>query len=91
MISQSGVCFPYSERITAKNIYVHFHGSAEFHTSSYSDEMLIEFAGKFKTWLKEGHEIWIYFNNDIHGHAFRCTTIKRNNAGIKKPAIMVVF
>jgi len=33
--------------------------------------MLIEFADKFKTWLKEGHEIWIYFNNDINGHAFR--------------------
>jgi uncharacterized protein YecE (DUF72 family) len=21
--------------------------------------------------MKEGHEIWVFFNNDIHGHAYR--------------------
>jgi uncharacterized protein YecE (DUF72 family) len=33
--------------------------------------MLTEFATKFKAWIKDGHEIWVFFNNDIHGHAFR--------------------
>lgn len=22
-------------------------------------------------WVKEGHVIWAFFNNDVHGHAFR--------------------
>lgn len=69
VISQSGGVFPYSEMITAKNIYVRFHGPAELYASSYSDEMLQAFAGKFKQWVAEGHLVWAYFNNDIHGYA----------------------
>lgn len=71
VISQSGAAFPYSEMITAKNIYIRFHGPAELYASSYSDEMLKTFLKKIKAWVKEGHEVWIFFNNDIHGHAFR--------------------
>lgn len=69
VISQSGERFPYSEMITAKNIYIRFHGPEALYASSYSDAMLKEFARKFKKWEKEGHEIWIFFNNDIHGYA----------------------
>lgn len=69
VISQSGTSFPYSEKITAKNVYVRFHGPRELYASGYSDGMLEYFAEKFYEWLKEGHEIWAFFNNDIHGHA----------------------
>jgi len=31
--------------------------------------MLKDFAKKFKNWEKEGHAIWAFFNNDIHGFA----------------------
>lgn len=69
VISQSGTKFPYSELVTAKNIYVRFHGPKELYASRYSDKMLESFADKFYRWLKEGHEIWAFFNNDIHGYA----------------------
>ena len=69
VISQSANVFPYTEMITAKNIYVRFHGPAELYASGYSDEMLKYFAGRFRQWLAEGHEVWAYFNNDIHGYA----------------------
>lgn len=69
VISQSGDRFPYSEMVTAKNIYVRFHGPSALYSSSYSDEMLQEFAKKFKTWVKEKHEVWAYFNNDVGGYA----------------------
>ncbi len=69
VISQSGVFFPYSERITEKNIYLRFHGPGELYASPYSDQMLEYFAELFYKWLREGHEIWAYFNNDIGGHA----------------------
>ena len=71
VISQSGDQFPYSEMITAKTIYLRFHGTGELYASSYSDEMLLDFAAKFKIWVKEGHEVWAFFNNDIHGHAIK--------------------
>ncbi len=70
VISQSGNEFPYSEMITAKNIYVRLHGPRELYASSYDEEMLKSFVKKFRQWVKEGHEIWVFFNNDIHGYAF---------------------
>jgi uncharacterized protein YecE (DUF72 family) len=69
VISQSADVFPYTEMITAKNVYVRFHGPAELYASPYSDEMLQYFAGRFKEWVSEGHEVWAYFNNDINAHA----------------------
>lgn len=69
VISQSGVGFPYSEMVTAKNIYVRFHGPKELYASAYTDEMLEDFAKKFKKWMKDGHDIWVFFNNDWYANA----------------------
>ena len=74
VISQSGNKFPYAEMITAKNIYVRFHGPDALHASSYSDAMLNDYAAKFVHWEKEGHIVWAYFNNDINGHAIANAT-----------------
>jgi len=52
VISHSNNEFPYAEIITAKNIYVRFHGPKELYASPYSDEMLKQFAAKFKNWMK---------------------------------------
>lgn len=69
VISQSGNHFPYSEMLTAKNIYIRFHGPKELYASSYSDEELLMFSKLMKKWTKEGHEVWAFFNNDIYGYA----------------------
>lgn len=71
VMSQSGNKFPYSEIMTAKNIYVRFHGPEKLYASSYSDEMLNGFAKKFRKWAKQKHEVWAYFNNDIFGYAIK--------------------
>lgn len=71
VISQSGVGFPYSELVTAKNIYLRFHGPGELYASAYTDKMLQEFADKFKKWMKEGHTIWAFFNNDWYANAIK--------------------
>ncbi len=69
VISQSGVNFPYAEFITSKNIYIRFHGPAALYASSYTDEMLFDFAERCINWSDKGHSIWAFFNNDINGHA----------------------
>lgn len=71
VISQSGVGFPYAEMVTAKNIYVRFHGPEKLYASLYTDAMLKEFAKKFKKWMKEGHDIWVFFNNDWFTYAIQ--------------------
>ena len=82
VIAPSGNRFPYSEMITAKNIYVRFHGPAELYASAYGDEHLRFFAKKFKSWVKEGHEIWAFFNNDVHGYAPRDALRLRKYCGM---------
>lgn len=69
VISQSDKFFPYEEVVTAKTIYIRFHGPKDLYASSYSDRQLKSYAKKMKDWVKEGHEVWAYFNNDIHGYA----------------------
>lgn len=61
--------FPYYEEITARDIYLRFHGPTSLYSSSYSDEVLDAYAEKFARWADDGHRIWAFFNNDVGGHA----------------------
>jgi uncharacterized protein YecE (DUF72 family) len=82
VISQSNGVFPYSEMVTAPNIYVRFHGPAQLYASPYSDEELDSWAHKFRSWIFEGHTVWAYFNNDIHGYAFEDARRLRERLGV---------
>ena len=69
VISHSGGFFPCLEMVTAENIYLRFHGPAELYASPYPEDMLKSYARKIRKWAKEGHRVWVFFNNDIHGYA----------------------
>jgi len=69
VISHSGDRFPYFEAVTGKNIYLRFHGPDRLYASKYSGEFLSKFAVKICRWLKEGHQVWGFFNNDFGGYA----------------------
>jgi uncharacterized protein YecE (DUF72 family) len=71
VISQSQHFFPYAEWVTAKNVYLRFHGPEALYASGYSEETLVAYATKAKQWMEQGHTIWAYFNNDIHGFAYQ--------------------
>ena len=61
--------FPYHEEITSKDIYLRFHGPSSLYSSSYSDDVLEDYAEKFAAWADEGHHVWAFFNNDVGGYA----------------------
>jgi uncharacterized protein YecE (DUF72 family) len=71
VINNSGVHFPYSERITSNDVYIRFHGPGQLYASSYSEEDLAEYAQKMRHWASQGNRVWAFFNNDIHGYAPR--------------------
>jgi uncharacterized protein YecE (DUF72 family) len=68
-IAHSGKRFPYKEAVTAPHIYLRFHGPGDLYASNYATVSLRAYARKCEKWLKEGHNLWIFFNNDIHGYA----------------------
>jgi len=69
VIAESGKRWPYGEFVTAKDIYIRFHGPDGSYASSYPDEVLKRYAKKMLKWEEEGHRIWTFFNNDINGYA----------------------
>ena len=55
--------------LTADFVYLRRHGTESFATGSYSDRELAGESGKIKKWLEDGKEVYVFFNNDIGGHA----------------------
>jgi len=58
--------------ITADFTYLRFHGPGEAkYAGSYSEVALQEWARKIRNWLRELSEAYVYFNNDVGGHAVK--------------------
>jgi len=53
--------------ITANFTYLRFHGAN--YSGSYSDGQLRDWAEKINDWRKRLRDVYVYFNNDIGGHA----------------------
>ncbi|QNF34240.1 DUF72 domain-containing protein [Adhaeribacter swui] len=56
-------------QITADFVYVRLHGPVNKYDGSYSEETLTEWASRCKAWQQSGKEVFIYFDNDMHGYA----------------------
>jgi uncharacterized protein YecE (DUF72 family) len=69
VIAESGGRWPYGEFVTAKDIYIRFHGPDGSYASSYPDKVLKKYAKKMLQWEEEGHRIWVFFNNDGNAYA----------------------
>lgn len=63
--------YPRKDVLTADFGYVRFHGRTKLFTSSYTKAQLAAEAKKIKRYVKEGKEIFVYFNNDAKGAATR--------------------
>jgi uncharacterized protein YecE (DUF72 family) len=68
VISHSGVGFPYAELVTAKHIFIRFHGPTTLYDSLYDKNTMAYYAKLVKAWQKQGHDCWIFFNNDWYGY-----------------------
>ncbi|MFQ5864755.1 MAG: DUF72 domain-containing protein [bacterium] len=55
--------------VTAKYVYLRFHGPSGAYHGQYGKEALQGWAEFIKEQAKEGYEIYAYFNNDIDGAA----------------------
>ncbi len=53
----------------ARFVFIRFHGPTGDYRGSYSREQLETYAVKIRSWLKQGKDVYAYFNNTI-GSAF---------------------
>lgn len=69
-VAHSG-CWPTIEVTTADFVYLRFHGGTILYGSNYSEEELRVWASKARRWLREGRDLYAYFNNDASGFAIK--------------------
>lgn len=55
--------------ITADFVYIRRHGEAGTYATNYTIEQLKDDANRIKSYLKEGKDVFVYFNNDAYGYA----------------------
>lgn len=69
----SGAGLPCVLRATSPRVYVRMHGpdTGSLYAGSYSDTDLRWWADRIHEWEGEGHDVYVYFNNDGDGHAVR--------------------
>jgi uncharacterized protein YecE (DUF72 family) len=69
----SGARLPCVLRATAPFVYVRMHGPDPDHlyAGSYPTADLRWWADRVREWADAGRDVFVYFNNDGHGHAVR--------------------
>jgi uncharacterized protein YecE (DUF72 family) len=58
--------------VTADFTYIRMHGpTAAAYSGSYSHEALSDWAARIADWRKKLRDVYVYFNNDVEGHAIK--------------------
>lgn len=72
-VVMSGVGLACVPRATTDLVYVRMHGpdDAGRYAGSYRCDELRRWAKRIIDWDAEGRDVWLYFNNDLGGHAVR--------------------
>jgi uncharacterized protein YecE (DUF72 family) len=71
----AGVCLadmdrcPITEPNEAKFVYVRRHGPGGRYRGRYGDKHIAADAERIRGWLKGGRDVYVYYNNDVDGHA----------------------
>jgi uncharacterized protein YecE (DUF72 family) len=50
---------------TADFVYVRLHGDIRIYTSGYSSRALDTWARRIRAWARAGHDVYVYFDNDV--------------------------
>jgi uncharacterized protein YecE (DUF72 family) len=69
VVADSAGRWPQLHDATSDFRYVRLHGESELYASGYTDDSLERWAAQVRRWLDDGHDTYVYFDNDAKGHA----------------------
>lgn len=78
-VVMSGAGLPCIPQATTDLVYVRMHGPDpdSMYAGSYPEKDLRWWAGLIAEWDNDDRDVWMYFNNDPHGHAVRDALLLR--------------
>jgi len=65
VVADTAGTWPLIREVTTDFAYLRLHGDAELYTSGYTDEALTEWAATVRAWTSAGHDVFVYFDNDV--------------------------
>jgi len=78
--------WPIITEITTDLMYVRLHGHDQLYTSGYSDHELDDWATKIRSWVDQGCDVYVYFDNDAKVHAPFDAMSLMDRLGLRAPA-----
>lgn len=69
--------FPRTRRVTADFVFLRFHGGGDLYRSGYTPKELRKWAAFSRPLLRDGLDVYAYFNNDALGYAPRDAAVFR--------------
>jgi uncharacterized protein YecE (DUF72 family) len=78
--------YPEPEPVTANFVYLRFHGPEKMFASPYGREKLKRWAQSVERWLKQGLDVYAYFNNDVNGYAVDDAGVLMRLVGRSRPS-----
>ena len=69
VVADSAGRWPQMPDATSDFRYVRLHGETELYASGYTEESLERWAARCTSWADQGHDVFVYFDNDAKGHA----------------------
>ncbi len=86
-VVMSGARLPCVLRATSTTVYVRLHGPDHDHLygGSYSETDLHWWADRIREWRQGAHDVFVYFNNDGHGHAVSNARRLSTLLGVTRP------
>ena len=64
-VADSAGRWPYLEAVTADFVYVRLHGNKCLYVSGYDRAALDAWAARITGWRARGHDVYVYFDNDV--------------------------
>ena len=55
--------------VTASLVYIRLHGDVKIYTSGYGERALVAWARRIRGWDRQGHDVYVYFDNDVKSRA----------------------
>ncbi len=78
VVADAAADWPVLDTPTTDFMYLRMHGSEALYTSGYGEERLATWADRVRSWLAQGLDTFVYFNNDAAGHApYDAQTLRR--------------
>jgi uncharacterized protein YecE (DUF72 family) len=78
--------WPLLEEVTSDFVHVRLHGAEELYVSGYTPEALDHWAARCRGWADAGHDVLVYFDNDVKVRAPFDALALMDRLGLEGPA-----